>query len=440
MFATPDLSVYPSPTLSTGSLGPTTPSPYLPSGLFGYPTVFDPGHHLGNLSPVTGWDTASAFSPCGLMYPDEFELHAGGISEQQQQQQEAPVSAEEISCTTTQGMQVQLPSTQKGVHHPLCMRAHGSGDCDNGGAGDDGGGRCTPCTVDMSDIDPALLMDGGYSPFDFVVGPTRTATADDTAADMENPGSGGLGGSQHHVFQQMRHHHHHQQHPSQLGLALGTTTPELASISGPPPRQRRLQLLSRPTHDASSRTTTTAMTATDACSGSFNKDRDSKDVPESLLSRLPPAPGASSNSAPLAPRSDTSNPLINMIMFKFASPGVQLVAATPTPTTTTTTMSTAAAAAAAEVLGMRMIEAQAQELEQKHEVQLQLEDAKAKASVFDSTEGAGAGVSVNVPQAVLDGEEAAGARYRCQCQWDSPEAWLVQSDSIGEEVPVAATA
>ena len=345
MFATPDLSVYPSPTLSTGSPGPTTPSPYLPSGLFGYPTVFDPGHHLGNLSPVTGWDTASAFSPCGLMYPDEFELHAGGISEQQQQQQEAPgsASAEEVSCTTTHGMQVQLPSTQKVVHHPLCTRAHNSGDCENGSAG------CTSCTVDMSDIDPALLMDGGYSPFDFVVGPTRTAAADDAAADMENPGSGGLGSSQHHVFQQLRHHH--QQHPSQLGLALGTTTPELASISGPPPRQRRLQLLSRPTHDASSGTTTT--TATDACSGSFNRDRDSKDVPESLLSRLPPPPpGSSSNSGPLAPRSDTSNPLINMIMFKFASPGVQLVAATPTPTTAT--MSTAATAA--EVLGMRMIE------------------------------------------------------------------------------------
>ena len=73
MFATPDLSVYPSPTLSAGSLGPTTPSPYLPSGLFGYPAVFDPGH--GSLSSMAGWDT-SCLSPCGgLMYPEE--LHAG---------------------------------------------------------------------------------------------------------------------------------------------------------------------------------------------------------------------------------------------------------------------------------------------------------------------------------------------------------------------------
>lgn len=332
MFATPDLSVYPSPTLSAGSLGPATPSPYLSSGLFGYPSVFDPGHHhLGNLSPVTGWDTGtpvSAFSPCGLMYPDEFE---------QQQQHGAPVNAEEIPCTATRDVQLQLPGTHRG-------------DRNNGGAGGDGGGGCpcshcsadsivgtTPCTVN---IDPDLLMDGRYSPFAFAVGPTRTATADDADTNMENPSSGG--GTGHHVFQQ-------------LGLALGTTSTHglAASISGPqPPRQRRLQLLSesRPSNDASP--TTTMAPATDACSGSlkFNRDRDTGDVPESCLSRLPAAaPGASSNSAPLPPHGDTSNPLINMLMFKFASPGVQVVAAAPsTPTTTST------ASAAAGVLGMRM--------------------------------------------------------------------------------------
>jgi hypothetical protein len=51
---TPDLSVYPSPTLSSGSGGPMTPSPYLHGGLFGYPVVFDPGHN--SLSSVGGWD------------------------------------------------------------------------------------------------------------------------------------------------------------------------------------------------------------------------------------------------------------------------------------------------------------------------------------------------------------------------------------------------
>jgi hypothetical protein len=461
MFATPDLSVYPSPTLSAGSLGPTTPSPYLPSGLFGYPVVFDPGH--GSLSSMAGWDT-SCLSPCGgLMYPEE--LHAG-ISERQ----EAPMSAEEICCT--QGMQLQLPG-QEAVHHPLCTRAHG-GDYDNGGGED---GECggadplpriagTQCTVDMNNIDPALLMEGGggYSPFAPVgPGPTRTVT-DDAEADSNSDRC---------VFQQQQqhYHHHHQQHdphapgqpPQQLGLALGTTTsspgmgePGPASISGQ--RQRR--------HDASSGTTMRT-TATDVCSGSSSRD---VVVPESLLSLPPPGASASSNSLapgpmpmPAVPRGD--NPLVNMIMFKFGPPpGVQVVAA-PTPSTMS---SAAAAAAAAGVLGMGKMrgievgenilllfgrddssdddhdrgaqEAQAQAREEdSEELQLQVEDSDANVNVFrvDNTE-----TRTPRPLAVDVDEETTTAQARChRCRWDRPEAWLVQSDSVDDEdVSVAAMA
>ena len=342
MFATPDLSVYPSPTLSVGSsLGPTTPSPYLSSGLFGYPAVFDPGH--GSFSSVTGWDTSS-LSPCGLMYPEE---SYAGISKQQK----ALMSTEEISGT--QDMQLQLP--MQVVVDPLCTHAHNS-DCGNGGSGgdhDDGGSSTdsllrmvgTPCAVDMGNVDPVLLTESRYSTF-ALVGPTRTAT-DDAEAHMD-PSTGGPGGdggsagsylhvlnlagaatrnespsssnSDNRVFQ---HHHHHQYHhhlhrqqqhphapplPQQLGLALGTTTPamcEAAPISEHRQRQHRLLQLSPLTHDAS-------------CGD--------------------------------------NNPLMDMIMFKFAPQppppttgplGVHQVVAAPTPTIP-------AATAAAAVLGMGM--------------------------------------------------------------------------------------
>ena len=349
MFATPDLSVYPSPTLSAGSLGPATPSPYLHGGLFGYPAVFDPGH--GSLSSVAGWDTSS-LSPCGLMYPEE--LHAG-VSKQQK----APVSTAEISCS--QDTQLQLPAQK--IDHPLRTRAH-SGDCDNGGGDnddddgddDDDGGYSAdpllPCTTDMGNIDPVLLTKSGYSPFALA----GTAPNDSSSSNSASR-----------IFQHYRHQHQHQQQqqqqqqdphvslpPPQLGLALGTTT-TLTAMGGEQPasiserrRQRRLLHLSHPAHDARS----------------FS----SRDAPEFLLSLPPPPPGTtSSNSAQLplpmpypVSRGDHNNPLMNMIMFKFgppsrarratgpSPPGVQVIAA-PMPVTTTTTT-----AAAAPVLGMEI--------------------------------------------------------------------------------------
>ena len=356
MFATPDLSVYPSPTLSAGSLGPATPSPYLHGGLFGYPAVFDPGH--GSLSSVAGWDTSS-LSPCGLMYPEE--LHAG-VSKQQK----APAStAEEISCS--QDTQLQLPAQK--VDHPLRTRAHsGSGDCDNGAGdndddddndNDDGYSAdpllSTPCTADMGNIDPVLLMKSGYSPF---------ALAGTAPNDSSSSNSASRIFQHYRHQQQQQHHHHHQQQqqqqqhphvsrpPPQLGLALGTTTTPTA-MGGEQPasiserrRQRRLLHLSPPAHDARS----------------FS----SRDVPEFLLSLPPPPLGttSSNNSAQLpmpmphpVSRGDNNNPLMNMTMFKFgppsrarratgaSQPGVQVVAA-PMPVTT--------AAAAAPVLGMEI--------------------------------------------------------------------------------------
>jgi hypothetical protein len=77
IFATPDLSVYPSPTLSTGSGGPMTPSPYLHGGLFGYPAVFDPGH--SSLSSVVSWDPSP--SPCAPVYGNANEQTQPGSAD-----------------------------------------------------------------------------------------------------------------------------------------------------------------------------------------------------------------------------------------------------------------------------------------------------------------------------------------------------------------------
>ena len=189
IFATPDFSVYPSPTLSTGSLGPMTPSPYLPSGLFGYPAVFDPGH--GSLSSVAGWDP-SPWSPCVPMYAED--LRAGITGKEVQVQ---PVSAENIIDMRALGMQLHLP-TPKAVR-AVRTRAHGCGGGDDAGRDGDGNGDGrgvdafsdvvgTPCPVDTSHIDPVLLTEEGYPSLklNLVGPPAYTTVADaDTDADAE---------------------------------------------------------------------------------------------------------------------------------------------------------------------------------------------------------------------------------------------------------------
>jgi hypothetical protein len=193
IFATPDLSVYPSPTLSTGSLGPMTPSPYLPGGLFGYPAVFDPGHGHGSLSSVSGWDP-SPLSPCvPMMYAEE--LRAGTPMYVQ------PVRVDEIIDMRARGMQLHLP-TPKAVRamHARVQSCGGDGDGDGHGVSSFSGVVDTPCPADMSNIDPVLLAEGGYPSLTLIGPPARTvadATTDsevdaDADADMETcAGSGG---------------------------------------------------------------------------------------------------------------------------------------------------------------------------------------------------------------------------------------------------------
>jgi len=181
IFATPDLSVYPSPTLSTGSLGPMTPSPYLPGGLFGYPAVFDPGHGYGHgsLSSVSGWDP-SPLSPCvPMMYAEE--LRAGTPMLVQ------PVSVDEIIDMRARGMQLHLP-TPKAVRamRTRVQSCGGGGDGDGDGRGVDtfSGVMDTPCPVDMSNIDPVLLVGGGY-PSLTLVGPPHARTMADAITGPE---------------------------------------------------------------------------------------------------------------------------------------------------------------------------------------------------------------------------------------------------------------
>ena len=101
--ATPDLSVYPSPTLSTGSGGgPMTPSPYLHGGLFGYPAVFDPGHHTtSTLSSVFSWDPSPS-SPC-VQGPVYNSGAAGSDGEQ-------PGNADDSDEPARQALHLHLPA------------------------------------------------------------------------------------------------------------------------------------------------------------------------------------------------------------------------------------------------------------------------------------------------------------------------------------------
>jgi Integrase zinc binding domain len=201
IFATPDLSVYPSPTLSTGSLGPMTPSPYLPSGLFGfgYPAVFDPGHGYGyghgSLSSVSGWDP-SPLSPCvPMMYAEEMRAGAPMLVQ--------PVSVDEIIDMRARGMQLHLP-TPKAVR-AMRTRVQSCGGDGEGDGDDDGrevdnfsGVMDTPCPVDMSNIDPVLLVGGGYPSLTLVGPHTHTVTGQevdaeaDAEADMD-PRAGSIG-------------------------------------------------------------------------------------------------------------------------------------------------------------------------------------------------------------------------------------------------------
>ena len=71
---------------------------------------------------------------------------------------------------------------------------------------------------------------------------------------------------------------------------------------------------------------------------------------------------------------------------------------------------------------------------QEEELRLEeLEDANASFDIHNhNTETT---TRTQTPLAVVDEEMIAQCR---RCRWDRPEAWLVQSDSVDEEVSVAA--
>ena len=361
MFATPDLSVYPSPTLSAGSLGPTTPSPFLPGGLFGYPTMFDPGH--GSLSSMSGWDP-SPFSPCGPMYAEELRPKHE--------------RAEEIIDTCARGMQLQLPTPE--VVRSLRARARGDGDFDDGGCSTEPSSRAVGTTYTI-DIDPTLLMerrDGSGGPY--------------PAAAPSAPSSPSKDGSC--VLQQ-------QQHPAQFGLALRAKTPTMGNGMGagaglripepastPGPRQRQRQQQQRLRQRRLQLASSEAPAATDACSfGGSNS--------EFLHSfSFPPQPGGggaggdtSSASSPLPPRAG-GGPMVNMMV------GVDM---------------------GGSILLWRGRDDDVPKRE------LDLEDGEVLEAELRH------GVVEDRKKAVkLEEEDGAAPR------WESPEAWLVQSDSNGE--------
>ena len=382
MFATPDLSVYPSPTLSAGSLGPTTPSPFLPSGLFGYPTMFDPGHG-SNLSSMAGWDPSS-FSPCDPMYADELIPKL----------EEPSLSAKEIIDNCARGMQLQLPTPK--VVRPLRARARSRGD--------EYDVRCsadplpktesTPGPSDVDNIDPTLLMEGD----DGRRGP-YLAVARSASPSPSKSGS--------RVLKQQQ-----QQHLPKFGLALRETTPamgsgmgaslsadlrmlEPASTPGPRMQQRlrqqrqRQRQLRPPSSEAPPPTK-----ATDACSFGGS-------VPEFLRSfSFPPPPpsgggggggaSASSSSAspPLPPRGGGggSGSMMNMMV------GV-------------------------EMGGNILLWRGRGDGVQGREIKLEDEDEEA----FETK-----------MRVAVEDAKAHRLQEGAEPRWESPEAWLVQSNSIDE--------
>ncbi|KAH9996159.1 hypothetical protein BJV74DRAFT_883755 [Russula compacta] len=387
IFATPDLSVYPSPTLSTGSFGPMTPSPYLPSGLFGYPAMFDPGH--SSLSCVAGWEP-SPLSPCVPMCVEELCIPAA--------KQRLRGNADEIIDARSQGMQTHLPTPK--VARSMRTHTRGSGNDSGCGCNDDPfpGVVDTAYPIDVSNIDPLLLMGGGYPPLSLVV---RTQTsASDTDTDMD-PGTGSGGGGLYHLglpstwetptaagasssygsgrVQQ-------QQPPPQLGLALGTPVMGVGTDTGGGAGHRIPPPVAAPTQVAG------------ACSF---RDR--------AHSELPP-PSACPASPPLQSR---TGPMTATMTTMFAP--VPMPTAAPLPV----------------ALKMEMME----DTERSKFLLRRCDDVQEDEAAEDEEEDEAEDVVVEKNLLGM-GAGADAETYRgrlVEAQWDSPEAWLVQSDSIDDD-------
>ena len=391
IFSTPNLSVYPSPTFSTGSFGPMTPSPYLPSGLFGYPAMFDPGH--SSLSCVAGWDP-SPLSPCVPMCIEELTTA----------KQRLRVNADEIIDAHSQGMQTHLPTPK--MARSMCTHTRSSGNDSSSGCGCNAdsfpGVAGTACPIDASNIDPLLLMGGGYTPLSLVMR-TRTS-ASDTDTDMD-PGAGSGGGGPYHLglpstwetptaagasssssYGSGRVQQH--QPPPQLGLALGTPVMGVGTHTGggggyqiPPPA-------AAPTQVAGAR--------------SFC-DRAHSELPPH--SARPASPPLQSRTGPMS--------AATTMMF----------APVPIP----------AAAPAPVALKMEMMDdtkfllrggddVQEDDAGEEEEVEVEEEDEAEDAVVEKNLPGMGMGVDAEMYCSRLE-----------EARWDSPEAWLVPSDSIDDD-------
>ncbi|KAF8260292.1 hypothetical protein EI94DRAFT_1749030 [Lactarius quietus] len=157
IFATPDLSVYPSPTLSTGSGGPMTPSPYLHGGLFGYPAVFDPGH--SSLSSVASWDPSP--SPCVPAY------RGGGIVTSRNRAAAPATTTTRMQGTCTSPRPGTYPALRAATTTPAAYSASAARAIPSRAARP----PPPPCVID-GNIDPALFMEGFPTP-----GPARLSEA-----------------------------------------------------------------------------------------------------------------------------------------------------------------------------------------------------------------------------------------------------------------------
>ena len=228
IFATPDLSVYPSPTLSSGSGGPMTPSPYLHGGLFGYPVVFDPGH---NSLSVAGWDPSP--SPCvpgGGGGSDEPLLREA--PKQQQQQQPASADDEPIDS------HLHLPTPKKAAR--LARSYDHSGDYGYGARVEPPpppppssiGIERTESSTPPPNIDPALFTEGFPTPGPGPARRTRTDTVVGPGAPWETPSASAFGAPNLHLLLHL---------PSRPSSTSCPASPPPLLLPPPPPRAQLRQ-------------------------------------------------------------------------------------------------------------------------------------------------------------------------------------------------------
>ncbi|KAI0299022.1 hypothetical protein B0F90DRAFT_657044 [Multifurca ochricompacta] len=337
-----------------------TPSPYLPSGLFGYPAMFDPGHN--GLSSVAGWDPSP--SPCALGYDEELHLRVS----------EPSTSADEIIDARVRGLQLRLPTPRKPVscatadvpthrilrvHNASWTRTstpliHGRLPAFRSRANERGHGpehQRQPHANTGTQV-RASVTAGSYLLGLSATWETAMASQSNRAAPAPAPPP---------------------PPPSPFNFTL--STPMMGNCGS--------QIIS-PTPTSTS-TPLAAMTMTASSASSFGS------VPKLLLP--PPSPSLSSPVSPPSRRAGVGTGMSGAITGVGAGAGTSAMMFMPVP------MPAAAAAPASLGIGigkmMRNVSYDIQETETEMEMDVQMHE---------------------------------------RARWDSPEAWLVQSDSIDEAV------